>query len=166
MRDGLLEIRSHIRRFLARLRGDSLRWVKGMDIGEGCRISLKARLDGTNPRGVHIGKHTDVSFNADIMAYDSVHDEPVDTWIGENCQIGPFAIVYPGVRIGAGCIVATGAVVTRDVPDHCLVAGNPARVLEKDIKTGKFGVKLDVVPAEVQEERPIVLEGAAARSGA
>ena len=163
MREGLLEIRSHIRRSLARVRGAGLRWLGGMDVGEGCRISPRARLDRSNPRGVHIGKYTDVFFNADIMAYDSIHDEPVDTWIGECCQIGPFAIVYPGVRIGEGSIVATGAVVTRDVPDHCLVAGNPARVLEKDIKTGKFGVKLGAVPPEVQEERPIVLEGAAAR---
>ena len=69
MRADLLEVRSRIRGFLARLRGDLLHRFSRMDIGEGCRISPRARLDRANPRGVHIGRHTDIAFKAEIMAY-------------------------------------------------------------------------------------------------
>lgn len=44
-------------------------------------------------------------------------------WIGMNCQI------LKGVHIGRGAIVGAGSVVTRDIPPHCLAAGNPARVI-------------------------------------
>lgn len=40
-------------------------------------------------------------------------------------------VILPGVRIGRGATVGAGSVVTRDVPDFCVVAGNPARVLRK-----------------------------------
>ena len=48
-----------------------------------------------------------------------------DVWIGAN------AVVLPGVTIGNHCVVAAGAVVTRDVPPHSLVAGVPAKVIKQ-----------------------------------
>ncbi|MBL6456271.1 sugar O-acetyltransferase [Belnapia sp. T6] len=48
--------------------------------------------------------------------------------IGDDVWIGGGAIILPGVTLGAGCVVAAGAVVTRDVPPGVLVAGNPARI--------------------------------------
>lgn len=45
-------------------------------------------------------------------------------WISFN------AIILKGVRIGKGAVVSAGAVVTKDVPDFCLVAGNPAQVIK------------------------------------
>lgn len=44
-----------------------------------------------------------------------------DVWIGGNCTI------LPGVTIGNNAVIAAGAVVTKDVPDNCVVAGVPAR---------------------------------------
>lgn len=52
-------------------------------------------------------------------------------WIGRGAQIGVNATLLPYVRIGAGSIVGSGSVVTRDVPDGVVVAGSPARVLRR-----------------------------------
>ena len=49
--------------------------------------------------------------------------------IRDDVWIGTAAVVTQGVTIGAGSVVAAGAVVTRDVPRHTLVAGVPARVV-------------------------------------
>ena len=49
--------------------------------------------------------------------------------IGDDAWLGHGAIVLHGVRVGQGAVVAAGSVVTRDVPDYAIVAGNPARVL-------------------------------------
>ena len=82
MKGVLLGISSGLDQALARLNGGLLNSAWGMDIGSGCRISLTATLDKTNPRGVHIGADTDVSSRADILAHDSVHLQHVDTRIG------------------------------------------------------------------------------------
>jgi acetyltransferase-like isoleucine patch superfamily enzyme len=49
--------------------------------------------------------------------------------IGDDVWIGCNAVVLPGVSIGAGAVVAAGAIVTRDVAPYCIVAGSPARVV-------------------------------------
>ena len=48
--------------------------------------------------------------------------------VGDNCWFGANASILQGVTIGNGCVIAAGSVVTRDVPDNCLVAGVPATV--------------------------------------
>lgn len=48
-----------------------------------------------------------------------------DVWIGGNCTI------VDGVTIGSNVVVAAGAVVTKDVPDNCVVAGVPARIVKE-----------------------------------
>jgi acetyltransferase-like isoleucine patch superfamily enzyme len=51
--------------------------------------------------------------------------------IGEDCWLGGNVIILPGVTIGRGCTVGAASVVTKDVPDFYIVAGNPARLLRK-----------------------------------
>ncbi len=56
--------------------------------------------------------------------------------IGKNCFIGCNAIILKGARLGDGCIVGAGAVVTGEYEDNCVIAGNPAKVVKKlDKKT-------------------------------
>ena len=55
--------------------------------------------------------------------------------VGDNCWFGANVIVMQGVTIGAGCVIAAGSVVIKDVPDNCLVAGVPATV-KKQIEQG------------------------------
>lgn len=48
-----------------------------------------------------------------------------NVWIGEN------AIILPGVEIGKNSIIGAGSVVTKNVPENCIVAGNPAKIIKK-----------------------------------
>jgi len=54
-----------------------------------------------------------------------------DTVVGNDVWFGYGAMVMPGVRIGHGAIVASGAVVVDDVPDYAIVGGNPAKTIRK-----------------------------------
>ncbi|KAG7284279.1 hypothetical protein NEMBOFW57_010645 [Staphylotrichum longicolle] len=51
--------------------------------------------------------------------------------IGEDCWFGGSVVVCPGVTIGRGVTVGAGSVVTKDVEDFVVVAGNPARVIKR-----------------------------------
>lgn len=128
-----------IRNQILRLRTSYLRYL-GMDIHPDSQISLKANLDRTNPRGVHIGQGTLVAFGAVILTHDLARVLHTDTYIGRNCFIGAHSILLPGIHVGDGSIVATGSVVTKNVEPNCIVAGNPAKVIKSGIRTRKWGV--------------------------
>jgi len=51
--------------------------------------------------------------------------------IGDDVWIGANAVILPGVTIGRHVVVAAGAVVTKDVPDNCVVGGVPAKVIKQ-----------------------------------
>ena len=121
-----------------------------MEIGEGTSISLSAKLDKTNPRGLHIGKYTTVTFGSAILTHDYINNCDGDVFIGDNCFIGAHAIILPGVTIGNNCIIAAASVVARNVPDGSLVAGNPARIVEHNVRTTRYGVRVPQVPAAIQ----------------
>jgi len=135
-------VRDLLREVVLGLRRQYFVRVWQMEIGEGTAISGSAKLDMTNPRGVHIGKYSVVTYGAAILTHDYVNRLNRDVYIGDNCFIGAHAIVLPGVRIGSNCIVAAASVVARDVPSGCLVAGNPARVIEQNVRTTHWGVRL------------------------
>ena len=111
-----------------------------MDIGPGCAISFSARLDKSYPRGIHIGEGTAINFGA--VRSDPRH--PARRSRGyldwKECNIGANSIIMAGVRVGDNCVVAAASVVMKDVPSNCLVAGNPARIMEKGIRTGRMGI--------------------------
>jgi hypothetical protein len=68
---------TRVRNVVVDLYSAYLRRYWGMDIGEESRISLKARLDFTNPKGIHIGRYTGISFDAVILAHNFVYN-PLD----------------------------------------------------------------------------------------
>lgn len=49
--------------------------------------------------------------------------------IGDNVWIGGSAVICPGVTIGSNVVIGAGSVVVKDIPDNCVAAGNPARVV-------------------------------------
>lgn len=106
-------------------------------IGDHTRIGLHNTIIGP----VDIGNHVNLAQGITVTALNhnfsdtnkrideqGVSTNPVtiedDVWIGAN------AVILPGVTIGEHCVVAAGAVVTKDVPPHSLVAGVPAKVIK------------------------------------
>lgn len=115
-----------------------LRLVYKIDIGSNTIVHYTARLDqNINPEGIHIGKNCRITRDVIILAHDHCRSLKTDTFIGNNCIIGIRSIILPGVTIGSHVVVGAGSVVTKDIPDHCIVAGNPAKI----IKSG--GVEID-----------------------
>lgn len=57
--------------------------------------------------------------------------------IGDNVWIGEYSAILKGVTIGKGSIIASHSVVTKDVPEYVIVAGNPARIVKKLEKVDK-----------------------------
>jgi serine acetyltransferase len=144
----LAVVRRELRPMFSELRRLYFNKIWGMDIASGCRISFSAKLDKNYPRGIHIGQDTAINFGACVLAHDTVRGMHVDTWIGKECNIGAQSMILPGVRIGDNCVVAAASVVMKDVPPNCLVAGNPARVMEKGIQTGRLGIMKRTVRAD------------------
>jgi len=102
----------------------------------GDRVFINSGVVVMSVLEVTIGNDVAIANEAYIMDTDShgVEGRPVKNApvrIGDGSWIGARAIILPGVTIGRRCLVAAGAVVSRDVPDDTLVAGNPAQVVRE-----------------------------------
>jgi probable biosynthetic protein (TIGR04098 family) len=152
------ELLAYLKRQGYLLSSSLLRWyfrsVWGMTIGEGVRISRSAKLDKTNPKGVYIGDYTAVAFGSAILTHDFINGAHKPVRIGKNCLIGAHSVVLPGVTIGDSCIVGVGSIVVSDVPSNTVVFGNPARVVERGVVAGRWGIR---------DPRFLALEGVAGR---
>ena len=118
--------------------------LKGYDVPYSAIIEGSVVLDKLYPNGIHIGENTLIASGVTILSHDHCkrieNNQPFlkDTHIGNNCFVAVGAIILPGVKIGNEVIVGAGAVVTKDVPSNCVVAGNPAKVIRKNIKMNSF----------------------------
>ncbi|MBQ4013139.1 MAG: acyltransferase [Bacteroidales bacterium] len=111
-------------------------------IGDGSAIGSSSHITAVNRicigKNVLTGKNVLITDNAHgLFSEESLAVPPRKrslvskgpVVIEDNVWIGDKATVLPGVRIGAGSIVGANAVVTRDVPPHSLVVGNPGRII-------------------------------------
>ena len=100
----------------------------------GDRVFINSGVVIVSVLEVTIGNDVAIANEVYIMDTDShgVEGRPVKNApvrIGDGSWLGARALILPGVTIGRRCLVAAGAVVSRDVPDDSLVAGNPAQVV-------------------------------------
>ncbi|MGI0004061.1 MAG: acyltransferase [Candidatus Nitrosotenuis sp.] len=115
---------------------------RGVKIGRNCHFCPYVQIDLVYPQIVTIGDNVTVGSNVMIFAHVNPTAnlflkkgpyprkvEPVT--IKSGAVITPGSIVMAGVTIGENSIVSPGSVVTQDVPDYCVVVGNPARVVKK-----------------------------------
>lgn len=68
-------------------------------------------------------------FREDGTPYDLEYGKPIT--IGNDCWIASNVVICGGVTIGNNCVIGAGSVVTRDIPDNSLAAGNPCRVIRE-----------------------------------
>ena len=107
-------------------------------IGDYTRIGLHNTIIGP----VTIGSHVNLAQGITVTALNhnfNISDKRIDeqgvstspVTIGDDIWIGANAVILPGVTIGNHSVVAAGAVVTKDVPPHSLVAGVPAKIIRQ-----------------------------------
>lgn len=143
-----VRIREIIRDIILLTRHTVLTKYWKMDIKKSALIAWGAHLDKSNPKGIHIDEETYIASGAVVLAHDfstvliykDTNKSRNSVHIGKRCFIGVNAIIMPGIKIGDSVVVGSGAVVTKDVPSNCIVAGNPARIIKTGIDTIKYGM--------------------------
>jgi len=105
-------------------------------IGDGTFINWRVFIDGAGSVAIE----SECSIGMDVLLLTSSHQvgppsrraglgDHKDIVVGAGSWIGARAVILPGVRIGPGCVIGAGSVVTRDTEPNCVYAGNPARKL-------------------------------------
>lgn len=97
---------------------ESMRLV---EIGENVMIAPNVYISDRNH------KYQDINIPMKMQGYYSKGNLK----IGDGTWIGIHACVIGNVQIGKGCVIGANAVVTKDIPDYCVVVGNPARIVKQ-----------------------------------
>ena len=106
---------------------------KNIHLGENVFINAGCRFQDQG--GIYIGSGALIGHNVVIATLNHAFEPerrgdmfPAPVRIGKNVWIGSCSTILPGVTIGDNAIIGAGSVVTRDIPDNAVAAGNPAKV--------------------------------------
>ena len=109
---------------------------KNTKIGKNVFINSCCRFQDNG--GIEIGDKTMigpnvtiVTVNHEITPQTRINATPKPVKIGKNVWIGADCTILPGVTIGENSVIGAGSVVTKNVPDNVIVAGNPAKVIKE-----------------------------------
>ena len=129
--------------------GFSVRNPQGLTIEDGVNIGPKVLLDAR--KGLTIHKNAVIAYDAIIWSLNHDYNDEHFCGKGAPVEIGAFAwicsrsIILPGVTIGEGAIVASGAIVTKDVEPYTIVAGVPAKMIGKrEVKEYNYGYNKEI----------------------
>lgn len=95
---------------------------------------------------VTIGKNVQIAPNVSIYtaghplhadSRNSGYEYGIPVTIGDNVWIGGSSVILPGIRIGNNAVIGAGSVVTKDIPDNMVAAGNPCRVIREITETDR-----------------------------
>ncbi|MBI1798813.1 MAG: hypothetical protein HYR73_03915 [Candidatus Eisenbacteria bacterium] len=114
----------------------------GIRIGHGVFVGLDTYLGCQFPELIEIEDDVTISFRVTVVVHDDarrmsgvipgqLEGTVAPVRFRRGCYIGAGALILPGITVGEGAVVAAGAVVTRDVPPHQVVAGVPARTIKE-----------------------------------
>ena len=115
-------------------RNVDLRSPQRIVVGAHTNINKKCVLDGRGE--LKIGDNVDVAQETNIWTEQHDYDDPMygnkggDVIIDDYVWIASRATILPGVHIGRGAVVASGAVVTKNVPPLAIVGGVPAKIIK------------------------------------
>jgi len=139
----VIKLRRFICRPLLKETDETFGIGQGADFGNGSCLIMKDHANlgkffsltgkGTLTVGCHVLMgHRCVVVTQNHKYLDEGYDdfEIQDVDIGDYTWIGHNVIILPGTHIGKHSIIGAGSVVTRDVPDYAIVAGNPAKVIK------------------------------------
>ncbi len=114
----------------------------GSNCGLGANVTIHSSVGGSVRIGsnvliaghVYLGGGQYHTARTDISIAEQGHIDGLLLEIGDNCWIGANATVVNGVTVGRDCIVAAGAVVTKDVPPFSIVGGVPAKIIRSRVE--------------------------------
>lgn len=103
-------------------------------IGGGTKFGYYGMAVVIHARAV-IGKNCTIGTCVTIGGKSGWYEVPV---IGDNVQIASGCKILGPVRIGNNVVIGANSVVTKDVPDNCVVAGVPARIIRENVKVDEY----------------------------